>query len=72
MMCYASHALVVQWLERQSDTLEVDSSILSQGTMNNNEYTETELLALQSEKIAEVHNKFDRGELETVVPDDLP
>lgn len=36
------------------------------------EYTETELLALQSEKIAEVHNKFDRGELETVVPDDLP
>ena len=36
------------------------------------DYTKTELLALQSEEITEVHNKFDRGELETVVPDDLP
>jgi len=35
-------------------------------------YTETELLALRSERIAAVHEAIDNGTLETVIPDDLP
>lgn len=35
-------------------------------------YTETELLALRSERIAAVHGAIDSGIVETVTADDLP